>query len=91
MEDHTAVLVTTQHRGVFFGWVQKDQDMSARTMSLKGSRCAIHWRTTNGVAELAEIGPNQDSKIGSKADLVALHDITAIWACTEEAVTAWTA
>lgn len=86
-----AILVTTQHRGVFFGYVADDQDMAARTMRLDNARCAISWATKNGVAELAEIGPNRNSKIGSRANIAALHEITAVWECTEEAVKAWEA
>ncbi len=85
-----AVLVTTQHRGVFFGFVPDDQDMNARTMALKDARMAIRWATTKGVAELAHIGPNTNSRIGAPADIPALHDITAVWAVTDVAVEKWT-
>ena len=86
-----AIMVTTQHRGVFFGFVPDDQDMTARTMSLKDARMAIYWATTKGVAELAHVGPNASSKIGSPADIPALHDITAVWSVTDAAVAKWTA
>jgi len=85
------VLVTTQHRGVFFGYVPANQDMTARTMALTGARMAIRWNTTKGVAELAELGPNKQSKCGSRADIAALHDIMAVWLCTEAATAAWEA
>lgn len=84
-----SILVTTQHRGVYYGEVPDDQDMNARTMALKNARCAIYWNTTTGVAELAEIGPNSGSKIGAKADIEALHDITAVWSVTDKAKEAW--
>ena len=85
-----AILITTLHRGVFFGEVPSDQDMTARTMALKNARCAISHGTTEGVAELASKGPNADSKIGAAADIEAIHDITAVWAVTEKAQAAWT-
>ena len=66
-----AILVTTRHRGVFFGFVPDDQDLAATTMALTGARCAIRWATTTGVAELASIGPNANSKVGATADLPA--------------------
>lgn len=84
-----AVLVTTQHRGVFYGLVPDDQDMNARTMALTGARCAIRWGTTDGVAQLAATGPTTESKVGAKADLPALHDITAVWAVTAQAQGEW--
>ena len=85
-----AILVTTEYRGVYYGEVPDDQDMSARTMALKNARCAIYWHTKTGVAELAEIGPNSGSRIGAKADIEALHDITSVWSVTDRARAAWT-
>lgn len=84
------ILITTQHRGVFFGYVPDDQDMTARTMALKKARGAIYWNTTKGVAELATDGPNNGSRIGAEADINAIHDITAVWAVTPEAEALWT-
>ena len=84
-----AILITTTHRGVFFGHVPDDQDMTARTMALQGARCAIYWGTTRGVAELAESGPTKKSRIGAAADLPAIHDITAVWTVTPEAEQKW--
>jgi len=85
-----AILITTLHRGVFFGFVPANQDMNAKTMALKDARCAIYWATTRGVAELASVGPNSKSRIGDRANIAAIHDITAVWECTPEAVAAWT-
>ncbi len=84
-----SILVTTEHRGVYYGEVPEEQDLTARTMALKNARCAIYWNTTTGVAELAEKGPNDGSKIGAKADIEALHDITAVWRVTDEAKEQW--
>lgn len=86
-----AILVTTQHRGVFYGEVPDRCDLTKRTLKLKNARCAIRWDTKDGVAELASVGPNRNSKIGAKADIEALHDITAVWVCTPEATMAWQA
>ena len=86
-----AILITTKHRGVFAGLVDDDQDMNARTMALKDARMAIRWRTSKGIAELAEKGPNEESLIGAKADIAALHDITAIWKISPEAWGKWCA
>ena len=84
-----AILVTTQHRGVFAGLVPSSQDMTARTMALKQARCAIYWATQRGIAELADEGPNDKSKIGAPADIEALHDITAVWAISPGAWEKW--
>ena len=83
------VLVTTSHRGVFAGLVPEDQDMTARTIALKGARMAIRWGTTKGVMELAETGPTGKSMIGATADVPALHDVTALFDITPKAWDAW--
>ena len=85
------ILVTTLHRGVFFGLVDDDADLTAKTMALKSARCAIYFGTKRGVAELAETGPTASSRIGAPADLAALHDITAVWHVTPEAREKWEA
>ena len=84
-----AILVTTAHRGVFYGEVPEGYDLTQRTMALKNARAAIHWNTVKGFAELAETGPNEGSKIGAKADIEALHDITAVLSVTDQAREAW--
>lgn len=41
------VLITTQHRGVFFAQVEDGADVSARTLTnLKNCRMAIYWGTS---------------------------------------------
>lgn len=86
-----AILISTQHRGVFFGLVDEETDLQQRTLSLKNARCAIRWGTKGGIAELAEQGPNASSRIGSPADIEAIHDITAVWNVTDEAREKWLA
>ena len=85
------ILITTLHRGVFAGLVPDDQDLSAKTMRLENARCAIYWGTTKGVAELADTGPTDSSRIGAPATIEAIHDITAVWAISAEAWKKWQA
>ena len=84
------VLVTTKHRGVFFGFAAKD-DICNEHIALKRCRCAIRWNTApNGFLALAKDGPNQGSRIGSEADEVFLRDVTSVTICTDNAAAAWT-
>lgn len=85
------VLVTTQHRGVFAGLVPEDADLTQRTLALKDARMAIRFGTTRGVMQLAETGPTSDSRISAKADIPVLHDITGVFAITEDAWSKWVA
>ncbi len=81
-----AVLVTTAHRGVFFGYTEAEG--TPESIQLTGARCAILWGTTGGFLELAETGPTNKSKIGSRAD-IGLRDVTSVAEVTETAVEAW--
>ena len=86
-----AVIVTTEHRGVFFGYVEDNADLTKTTLSLKNARMAIRWRTAKGIAELAEIGPNENSLIGAKADIPVIHKVTAVFLVTTQAEEKWIA
>jgi hypothetical protein len=83
------VLVTTLHRGVFAGEVPDGQDMDARSVALTNARMAIRWGTTHGVMQLAHTGPTAASRISARADVPALHDVTAIFTITPEAWEKW--
>ena len=83
------VLVTTQHRGVFFGNLSEDQDENARTLVLTGCRNAIYWAGSRGFLGLASHGPDDGSRIGSAAPRVRLHDVTSVAVCTDQAATKW--
>lgn len=84
------VLVTTAHRGVFAGEIEDDQDLTAKAMPLKNARMAIRFGTSRGLMQLAETGPTGNSTISAPADIPMLHDITAVFAVTEQAWAAWT-
>ena len=89
-KDTKAVIITTQHRGVFFGELEKGTEES-RTVTLTNARNAIYWATTKGFIELAQTGPNSKSKIGSVAPRIVLHDVTSVTECTDAAAAAWRA
>ncbi len=81
-----AVLVTTTHRGVFFGYATKTD---GATIKLRAARNCIYWPAENkGFLGLASMGPVKGSRIGPAAD-VELRDITCVAECTTAAVTAW--
>ena len=90
MSDNTQntkfVLVTTGYRGVFAGYLEKLDD---RTITLTRARCAIHWNTNGGFLELAAIGPNSGSKIGTEAERIVLFGVTSIIDCSDAAVEKW--
>ena len=85
------VLITTQHRGVFAGEIADDADLSAKAMFVGNARMAIRFGTTKGLQELAHTGPTTKSLISAPSDIPMLHDITAIFAITDEAWAKWQA
>ena len=81
-----AVLVTTAHRGVFFGYATQTD---GETIKLRAGRNCIYWPAENkGFLGLANMGPVKGSRVGPPAD-VELRDITCVANCTPDAVTAW--
>ena len=80
------VLVTTQHRGVFFGLLEAPLDEQARTIALQKCRNVIYWSGKRGFLGLASHGPEDGSRVGSEARRVLLHDITSVTDCSSDAV-----
>lgn len=81
-----AVLVTTLHRGVFFGYAK---ETSGKTIKLRAARCCVYWpREQKGFLGLASTGPLSGAKVGPAAD-IELRDITSVSECPPAAVTAW--
>lgn len=81
------VIVTTEHRGVFFGYAD---DTSGDVIHLKRARMAIYWGTTRGIFELAETGTTDKSKISARAD-IELRKITAVMEVSPVAAEKWEA
>lgn len=87
-----AVLITTEYRGVFFGQVSKEDDLTQRTLTnIKNCRMAINWRNGKGVQGLASDGPDSQCKIGSASDVEVMHGVTAVFTVTKEAAKKWLA
>jgi hypothetical protein len=82
------VLVTTQHRGVFFGFAEKTD---GETITLKRARLCVYWsRDVKGFMGLAANGPTSSCRIGPPAD-INLRNVTAVLEVTPDAVKAWEA
>src|SRR5581483_5236543 len=68
-----AVLVTTKHRGVFFGYATQTE---GATIKLRAARNCVWWSSdVKGFLGLAATGPSKACKIGPAAD-IELRDIT---------------
>lgn len=83
-----AVLVTTAHKGVFFGYSAD----AGETVRLARARNCIYWSTdVHGFLGLAAWGPTRGCRIGPRVSLLTLHAVTSVTVCSSEAVKAWEA
>ena len=83
-----AVVVTTAHRGVFFGYAT---DTDGAQIVLTRARLCVYWSSNvKGFMGLASGGPTASCKIGPAAD-ITLRSITAVIEATPNAVKAWEA
>lgn len=81
-----AVLVTTAHKGVFFGYAKETQ---GTTINLRAARLCVYWSADiRGFMGLASSGPNKNCRIGPAAD-IELRDITAVVEVSKEATEQW--
>ena len=81
------VLVTTEFRGVFFGYAE---DTSGDQITLTNARNCIYWPSTNGgFVGLASEGPAKGARIGARVDRIYLRKITSVAEVTETAVKVW--
>lgn len=81
-----AVLVTTAHRGVFFGYAK---DTSGDAIKLRAARNAVYWaREVKGFHGLATVGPIGGSRVGPAAD-IELRGITCVLEVLPAAVAVW--
>lgn len=81
-----AVLVTTAHKGVFFGYAK---ETSGSTIQLRAARLCVYWSADlRGFMGLASYGPNGSCKVGPAAD-IELRDITSVTEVSPEAIAKW--
>ncbi len=83
------VLVTTEYRGVFFGYAT---DTSGDTITLKRARNCIYWPSGNGgFGGLASEGPAKGARIGARVEQIELRKITAVAEVSAAAAEQWEA
>jgi hypothetical protein len=81
-----AVLVTTAHKGVFFGYAT---ETGGATIKLKNARMAVYWSADlRGFPGLASNGPGSNCRISPACDM-ELRDITAVLEVSPVAVEKW--
>jgi hypothetical protein len=81
------LVVTTSHRGVFFGYGTPTTD---KTIRLERARMCVSWSSdVKGVVGLAASGPTKTCRIGPAAPAITLQDVTSIMEASKEAEEQW--
>ena len=84
------VVVTTEFRGVFFGYVLAGEDLSRRMIVLTHPRMCVSWSAdVRGVLGLAATGPTDGCRITRAPEAIVLQKVTSVMKCTPEAAAAW--
>lgn len=84
------VMVTTLHRGVFFGYITPGAVTSGEIIRIYRARACLYWSADcRGFLGLAAGGPTDSCKIGPQAPAIELRGVTAVVDCTETAAIAW--
>jgi hypothetical protein len=87
MKTKPKVVVTTKHRGVFFGTLESREGTEC---VLSDARVCVYWsQKTRGFVGLAATGPLTGSRVSPAAPRMEIVDITAILHCSDEAVKQW--
>lgn len=82
------VLVTTEFRGVFFGYIKDDKNLPEQ-VTLTGVRNCIYWSNCGGFLGLAATGPNKDCRVGDRVPELTLYKITSVTPVEDAAEKAW--
>jgi hypothetical protein len=84
------VVVTTAHRGVFFGNTTDPDD--TKIITLTDAQMCVSWSSSiKGVLGLAATGPDRSCRVGPAVPAITLQDVIAVMGTTDEAVKAWQA
>jgi len=85
--DKIPLVVTTIHKGVFFGYAKPTQD---KTIRLERVRMCVYWSNdVKGVLGLAANGPTNGCKIGPEVPAMTLRDVTGIMEVSAKAEAQW--
>lgn len=82
-------MVTTAHRGVFFGFLTAARD--SKTVELTDAQMCVYWsEDVQGILGLASHGPSRSCKVTRPVPgRSTLQDVTSVIDATAEAVKLW--
>ena len=83
------VLVTTEHRGVFFGYLNGRKPGKKQLTLERCRNCGFWSRPMGGFLGLATQGPDDECRVGPPATKTTIYDITSATEVSAKAVKKW--
>ena len=84
------VMVTTEFRGVFFGYMEEAPKDGSIT--IRQAQNCVYWSSdVRGFMGLASNGPTKSCKVGPAVPSITLNKVTAVVEVTPEAAEKWKA
>jgi hypothetical protein len=83
------LVVTTEHKGVFFGL---GKPSGKKTIRLTEAQMCVYWSSeVKGVLGLAATGPSKTCRVGPPVPAITLQGVTSIMEVSDVAAAAWKA
>lgn len=88
MEDKVAVLITTSHRGVYFGYIDESDIDTRPTLRVSNMRHVYYWaKGLAGIYELPTKGPPNGSRLtATPVPEISIDAVANVAPCTPEAI-----
>ena len=87
-KNEQAVMVTTEFRGVFFGYMSEPP--ADGSVTIKRARNCVYWSAdVKGFMGLAANGPTKNCKIGPAVPSLTLNKVTAVVEVSASAQSKW--
>jgi hypothetical protein len=88
------VVVTTEHRGVFFGFAPAGEislhPADAKSLTLTDAQMCVYWsEDVKGILGLAAGGPTVRCRVTRRVGRITITEVTSVIDATGEAVKAW--
>lgn len=85
------VVITTKHRGVFFGYIDP-KEAGDEVLHVTDKRVCLYWpREVRGFLGLASDGPLSGSRVSKAVPEAFMRDVTDVVVCTPKAAERWEA
>jgi len=89
-KEKLAVMVTTEAKGVFFGYIDAKDESNSDKLVVEECQMAVYFSSSiGGVLGLTYTGPDKNCRISNPAPQFLLHKITGVARVTKEAEKNW--